>query len=193
MFWPGGDDCSPFTTPSGARIRGRNVDVGQRLGSARLSPDRFLLGTGPIALCEASAAQNKEETLRKLIAISAVATLLTSAAMAQTTAPTGSTMPPASPGTGGPTGSSNPAVNTTGNAPSSTNPSGTANIVAASALEKGANSFTEGQAKSRLEGAGVTNVTDLKKDDDGIWRGKATRDGKSVTVGFDYKGNIAAQ
>ena len=131
--------------------------------------------------------------MRKLIAISAVATLLTSAAMAQTTAPTGSTMPPASPGTGGPTGSSNPAVNTTGNAPSSTNPSGTANIVAASALEKGANSFTEGQAKSRLEGAGVTNVTDLKKDDDGIWRGKATRDGKSVTVGFDYKGNIAAQ
>ena len=66
-------------------------------------------------------------------------------------------------------------------------------IVAASALEKGANSFTEGQAKSRLEGAGLTNVTDLKKDDDGIWRGKAMRQGKSVTVGFDYKGNIAAQ
>jgi periplasmic protein CpxP/Spy len=73
------------------------------------------------------------------------------------------------------------------------NPSGTANIVAASALEKGANSFTEGQAKSRLEGAGLMNVTDLKKDDDGVWRGKAMRDGKSVTVGFDYKGNIAAE
>jgi hypothetical protein len=67
------------------------------------------------------------------------------------------------------------------------------NIVAASALEKGANSFTESQARSRLEGVGLTNVTDLKKDDDGIWRGKATRQGKSVTVGFDYKGNIAAQ
>jgi putative membrane protein len=65
--------------------------------------------------------------------------------------------------------------------------------VAASALEKGANSFTEGQAKSRLEGAGLMNVTDLKKDDDGVWRGKAMRNGKSVTVGFDYKGNIAAE
>ncbi len=60
-------------------------------------------------------------------------------------------------------------------------------------MEKGASSFTESQAKSRFEGAGLTNVTDLKKDDDGIWRGKAMRDGKSVTVGFDYKGNMAAQ
>jgi len=102
-------------------------------------------------------------------------------------------MPPASPGTSSPTGSSNPAVNTTGNAPSSVNPSGTAKIVAASALEKGANSFTEGQAKSRLEGAGLSDVTDLKKDDQGVWRGKAKRNGKSVTVGFDYKGNIAAE
>jgi putative membrane protein len=127
-----------------------------------------------------------EETLRTLALLSAAALLLASAAGAQTT-------PPASPGTGGPTGSSNPAVSTTGNAPSNANPSGTVNIVAPTALEKGANSFTEGQAKSRLEGAGLTNVTDLKKDDDGIWRGKAMRQGKSVTVGFDYKGNIAAQ
>jgi hypothetical protein len=72
-----------------------------------------------------------EETLRKLATLSAAGLLIAGAAIAQTT-------PPASPGTGGPTGSSNPAVSTTGNAPSSTNPSGTANIVAASALEKGA-------------------------------------------------------
>lgn len=133
--------------------------------------------------------------MRKLIAISAAALLVSGAALAQTPnrAPAGSTMQPASPGTSSPTGSSNPAVNTTGNAPSSVNASGKATIVAASALEKGANSFTEGQARSRLEGAGLTNVADLKKDDQGIWRGKAMRDGKSVTVGFDYKGNIAAQ
>src|SRR5215204_5216346 len=123
---------------------------------------------------------------RSLPVLAMLALLGASAAVAQTT-------PPASRGTGGPTGSSNPAVSTTGNAPSTTNPSGTANIVAASALEKGANSFTEGQAKYRLEGAGLTNVMDLKKDDDGIWRGKAMRQGKSVTIGFDYKGNIAAQ
>ena len=102
-------------------------------------------------------------------------------------------MTPASPGTGTPTGSSNPAVNTTGNAPSSVNASGRAAIVPASALENGANSFTEGQAKSRLEGAGLMTVTDLRKDDQGVWRGKAMRDGKAVTVGFDYKGNIAAE
>ena len=67
------------------------------------------------------------------------------------------------------------------------------NLVALSALEKGANSFTEAQARARLEGAGLTNVTDLKKDDGGIWRGKAMRNGQSVMVGFDFKGNIAAQ
>ena len=37
----------------------------------------------------------------------------------------------------------------------------------------GANSFTEGQAKSRIEEAGYAGVKDLKKDDNGIWRGKA--------------------
>ena len=132
--------------------------------------------------------------MRNLIGVSAALALFATAAVAQTTnQPAGSRMPPASPGTGGPTGSSNPAVNTTGNAPSSSTASGTTNIVAASALEKGANSFTEDQARARLEGAGLTNVTELKKDDDGIWRGKATRDGKSVTVAFDYKGNVAIQ
>ena len=99
----------------------------------------------------------------------------------------------ASPGTGSMTGSSNGAVNGAGNAGSDVNASGTANILAISALEKGANSFTEGQAKSRIAGAGFTGVSDLKKDDQGIWRGTATRGGKQAQVGFDYKGNIGAQ
>ena len=38
----------------------------------------------------------------------------------------------------------------------------------------GANSFTEGQAKSRIEARGFTNVAGLKKDSDGVWRGTAT-------------------
>lgn len=91
------------------------------------------------------------------------------------------------------TGSSNAAINGKGNVPSSVNASGTANMVAPSALEKGANSFTEGEARSRLEGAGLSNIAGLHKDDQGIWRGKAVRDGKPVEVGFDYKGNMAAQ
>ncbi len=63
----------------------------------------------------------------------------------------------------------------------------------AGALESGANSFTESQAMSRFTDAGFKNVTGLNKDDQGIWRGKAEKDGKSVNVGLDYKGNISAQ
>jgi hypothetical protein len=58
---------------------------------------------------------------------------------------------------------------------------------------KGANSFTESQARDRVVAAGFSNVSDLKKDDDGIWRGTATQEGKTVTVAVDYKGNVVAQ
>lgn len=55
----------------------------------------------------------------------------------------------------------------------------------------GANSFTEGQARSRLEANGYSGITGLKKDDQGVWRGTATYDGKSTAVSVDYRGNIA--
>jgi protein CpxP len=61
------------------------------------------------------------------------------------------------------------------------------------AVEPGANSFTEAQARSRIEAQGFGNVAELRKDDQGIWRGKAQRDGKSVSVSIDYKGTIQAQ
>lgn len=114
------------------------------------------------------------------------------AALAQTTSPAPGANT-GSPGSNTTTGSSNPAVNPSGNAPSGVNASGKATILSLSALERGANSFTEGQARTRLEGAGLTGVTELQKDDQGIWRGKAMRDGRSITVGFDYKGNIGAE
>lgn len=60
-------------------------------------------------------------------------------------------------------------------------------------LEKGANSFTEGEVRSRLDKAGFKDAKDLKKDADGIWRGTAMRDGKPTPVGVDFKGNVAAQ
>lgn len=82
--------------------------------------------------------------------------------------------PPANPGPG------NPAVNRSeGNNPGSP--------------VAGRNSFTEGQAKSRIESSGYKDVTDLKKDDNGVWRGKAQKDGKSVNVGLDFQGNVVAQ
>jgi opacity protein-like surface antigen len=54
----------------------------------------------------------------------------------------------------------------------------------------GANSFTEGQAKSRIENMGFANVTNLKKDDNGVWRGRAMKSGQTVDVSVDYQGNV---
>ena len=58
---------------------------------------------------------------------------------------------------------------------------------------KGANSFTDGEARRRIEGSGYSTVADLKKDGDGVWRGSATKDGAKVGVWLDYKGNIGQQ
>jgi hypothetical protein len=54
----------------------------------------------------------------------------------------------------------------------------------------GANSFTEGQAKDRIEAKGYSEVTALIKGEDGIWSGTAKKDGKPVSVKLDYQGNI---
>jgi putative membrane protein len=62
----------------------------------------------------------------------------------------------------------------------------------AAAPVPGANSFTEAQAKSRIEEAGYSDVSALAKDDNGIWRGQANKDGKSVSVALDYQGNVVA-
>lgn len=110
--------------------------------------------------------------MRRLLA-TAVITVLAGAAIAggasaQTAAP------PANPN------ASTPAVSS----PNANNPGAPA---------AGANSFTEGQAKSRIEGAGYSNVSGLVKDKDGIWRGKASKEGKIVDVGLDYQGNVVTK
>jgi hypothetical protein len=62
----------------------------------------------------------------------------------------------------------------------------------ASTPAKGANSFTMGEAKSHLEKNGFSSVSDLTKDTDGVWRGKAQKDGSATSVWLDYKGNVGA-
>jgi hypothetical protein len=57
----------------------------------------------------------------------------------------------------------------------------------------GANSFTQTQAQDRIEKAGFTNVTGLKKDENGVWRGAASQGGKTLAVALDFKGNVVAQ
>ena len=54
----------------------------------------------------------------------------------------------------------------------------------------GRNSFTEGQAKSKLEDAGYADVTELKKDDKGVWRGQADKGGSAAAVSVDFQGNV---
>ena len=56
----------------------------------------------------------------------------------------------------------------------------------------GRNSFTEGEAKSAIEKAGYNNVSELKKDDNGVWRGKASKGGTSTSVSLDFQGNVIA-
>lgn len=54
----------------------------------------------------------------------------------------------------------------------------------------GANSFTKGEAKSHIEAKGYTHVKSLNKDESGVWRGMAMKDGKSGPVSVDYQGNV---
>jgi hypothetical protein len=82
------------------------------------------------------------------------------------------------------------------NAPAATAPATTdrdrSAVVNASELESGANSFTEGQTRRRMEDAGFTNLQDLRKDDAGFWRARATHDGQSTEVAMDFRGRIAS-
>jgi len=105
--------------------------------------------------------------MRNSLAIAAVLAFVATGAMAQ------SQNPPAK------DGPQNSAINS----PDSSNRQVTAPVA-------GRNSFTEGEAKSRIEKMGFANVSELKKDDNGIWRGRAMKDGKTVDVSLDYQGNV---
>ncbi|TVV71146.1 hypothetical protein [Sphingomonas solaris] len=58
---------------------------------------------------------------------------------------------------------------------------------------EGANSFTQAQAQGRIAKAGYANVSALAKDKDGVWRGTATKAGRTVSVGLDFKGNVTTR
>jgi hypothetical protein len=75
-----------------------------------------------------------------------------------------------------------PAVNT-----------GKTDSTTAAAPVAGKNSFTESQAHARLAKQGYTDISALKQDDKSIWRGTATKDGKSGNVAVDYQGNVVSQ
>ena len=105
--------------------------------------------------------------MRNSLAIAAVLAIVATGAMAQ------SQNPPAK------DGPQNSAINS----PDSSNRQVNAPVA-------GRNSFTEGEAKSRIEKMGFANVSELKKDDNGVWRGRAMKEGKMVDVSLDYQGNV---
>jgi hypothetical protein len=50
--------------------------------------------------------------------------------------------------------------------------------------------FTADQAKSKVEAQGYSGVSGLQKGANGIWRGKAMKDGSPVSVTLDANGNV---
>ncbi|MBA2934524.1 hypothetical protein HZF05_10495 [Sphingomonas sp. CGMCC 1.13654] len=66
----------------------------------------------------------------------------------------------------------------------------TAHTVDDGTVSRGANSVTEKQARAHIAKSGYTQVSRLKKDKDGVWRGMAQKDGATVHVGLDFKGNV---
>lgn len=53
--------------------------------------------------------------------------------------------------------------------------------------------FTTDQAKSQIEAAGYSNVSGLRKDPKGVWRGNAIKDGMTVNVTLDADGKVDAK
>ncbi len=62
----------------------------------------------------------------------------------------------------------------------------------AAAPVAGRNSFTESEARRRIQSFGYTGVSALKKDAQGIWRGSAARNGQTADIALDYQGNIVS-
>lgn len=124
--------------------------------------------------------------MRLALATLAAVAALSTAALAQTsTQPNagGSSTMNSGANTNSATGTTNPAIDV--------KPKGSPETTGA--VTPGANSFTEGQARSRIEAQGFANVMDLKKDDQGIWRGRGMRNGQQTSVALDFQGNVTSR
>ena len=138
------------------------------------------------------------------ISLALAATLLAGTAMAQGTATTpGNTAPGATsnapmPGVSPDTGTA-PSTGLVGRNSGAAAASGDRNQAVtttstnAARPARGSSSFTQAQARRRLERNGFQGVSALNKDRGGVWRGTATKDGQTVQVWLDYKGNTGQQ
>lgn len=123
-----------------------------------------------------TACSKPDEAARETTAATADAATDTAAAAADTTggamAAGGAVSPPPANG--------NEAVNPDGN-------------TADASQSPASNSFTEGQARGHIEKAGYSDVTGLTKTPEGLWTGKATKNGKTVDVSVDFKGAVTTK
>jgi hypothetical protein len=53
--------------------------------------------------------------------------------------------------------------------------------------------FTKDQAQSQIEAKGYSNVSGLRKDAEGVWRGDAEKDGIPAKVTLEVSGNVTAK
>ena len=86
-------------------------------------------------------------------------------------------------------------TNATGNSSATPPAVSTSNAEAktSAAPVPGKNSFTEAEAKKRLESFGYKDISALHQDGQSIWRGTATKGGQQMAVALDYQGNIVSQ
>jgi hypothetical protein len=63
---------------------------------------------------------------------------------------------------------------------------------AATTSQAAVRALTEDQAKSQIEAKGYSKVSGLRKDANGIWRGKAEKDGLPVNVSLGANGDVTA-
>ena len=127
----------------------------------------------------------------KSIPMALALALFATGAVAQTTAPT-TTPSTTTPMTPAPGGSMAPMSSGGGQAAASGDSNQAVATTNANAMQPahGANSFSRKEARRRIAAHGFTQVADLRKDTDGVWRGTAMMQGSSVGVWLDYKGNV---
>ena len=134
--------------------------------------------------------------MKSILLGAGAALLAASLAAAQTPTPGGTGTQTATPGTsmgtsmGAPANPNGTNPNDKAAASGDTNQAVTTTSANADQPAKGKNSFTMKQARHRIEKKGYSNVTGLTKDQNGVWRGTAQKDGQSVNVWLDYKGNV---
>ncbi|WP_342249700.1 hypothetical protein [Sphingomonas sp. OTU376] len=58
---------------------------------------------------------------------------------------------------------------------------------------RGHSSFTQSQARGRIAKAGFTKISGLRKNNDGVWQGRAMKHRRPVTVMLDFKGNVTSR